>query len=276
MVNIFDYFDYRKYLRDIYKDIHSRDPKFSYRFIRDKTGIDPGFLVKIFNGQKNLPESAIPKIIKLLKLEKIQGDYFTHLVSYGRAKTDIQKKIYFEKLISFKGPNCQKVGTDSQAFYSKWYYTAIRELIGVYSFSGDYDQLASLLVPSVKVSEVKKGVELLEKLGFIEKDENGRYRQTNKFITSGDEGQGSVVRVFQRDTIQLASNALEQIPKELRDISTITTALSPKGFTKLRDKISEFRNEVLRIAHNEENATAVYHINFQLFPISKTWQDNLN
>ena len=36
MVNIFDYYDYRKFLRDSYEEMHSKDVKFSYRLFRTK------------------------------------------------------------------------------------------------------------------------------------------------------------------------------------------------------------------------------------------------
>lgn len=273
MVNIFDYYDYRKYLRDTYERLHSKDVKFSYRFIQNKTGIDPGFLVKVFNGQKSLPEKAIPRFIKLLKLDNRQSEYFTNLVLFGRAKSDIQKKIYFEKLNSFKGPGFRVVEYDAYEFYSKWYYTAIRELIGIYPFTGNFEDLGRLLVPQVKSSEVREGVELLERLGLIIKDQNGRYIQTNRFITTGEQCTSSATRAFHKETIQLAGDALERIPREMRDISTITATLSSAGFTKLKSKMTEFRSEVLKIVQEEENATGVYHLNFQLFPISKTWQD---
>ena len=274
MVNIFDYYDYRKYLRDIYEEIHARDPRFSYRYIQEKTGIDPGFLVKVFNNQKNLSESAIPKIVKLLKLNKRQGEYFTNLVFFGRAKSDIQIRAYFEKLLSFKEPGSRRVDADAYEFYTKWYYTAIREILGFYRFSGNYEELAGLLEPPIKISEAKKGIELLERLGFITKNEQGHYIQTERFITTGDVCRMIAVREFQKSTIQLAGEALERIPRDRRDISTITVTLSAEGFTKLKEKIADFRREVLKMAHDEENAGCAYHINLQLFPISKQWQES--
>jgi uncharacterized protein (TIGR02147 family) len=273
MVNIFDYFDYRKFLRDIYEELHQKNPNFSYRFIQDKTGIDPGFLVKVFNGQKNIPEDSIPRFSKLLKLNKRQSEYFTNLVFFGRAKSDIQIKTYFEKLLSFKEPGCFRVEAGAYEFYTRWYYTAIRELIGVYPFRGNYEELAGLLVPPIKASEAKKAVALLERLGFIKKNEDDRYVQTNRFITTGEQCHDIAVRIFQKDTINLAYEALERISKESRDISTTTVTLSPEGFSRLKEKIAEFRREVLKIANEEENATGVYHVNFQLFPISKNWKE---
>lgn len=272
MVNIFDYYDYRKYLRDIYEAKHLQDPKFSYRYIKDKTGVDPGFLVKVFNGRKNLTEVVIPKFIILLKLNKRQSEYFTNLVLYGRAKSDYLKKTYFEKLLSFKQPGIRKVESDAYELYTKWYYTAIRELISVYPFSGNYEELANLLVPSIKTAEARKAIELLERLGFIEKGENGVYHQKNRFITTGEECMALAVKSFQKDTIQLAFEALDRIPKEMRDISTITVTLSAESFMKLKEKIAEFRLELLKIADAENSATGVYHVNFQLFPVSKNWK----
>lgn len=273
MVNVFDYYDYRKFLRDSYEKMHSKDVKFSYRFIQNKTGIDPGFLVKVFNGQKSLPEKAIPRFIKLLKLGNRQSEYFTDLVFYGRAKSDIQKKSFFEKLISYKEPGCRVIETDLYEFYNKWYYTAIRELIGIYPFSGNFDELAGLLVPQISISEAREAVKLLERLGLISKDQHGRYSQTDRFITTGEKCKKNATRTFHKETIQLASDALERIPQEMRDISTITATLSADGFSKLKNKMTEFRNEILKIVQEEKNATGVYHLNFQLFPISKTWQD---
>ncbi|MFW5774919.1 MAG: TIGR02147 family protein [Chitinivibrionales bacterium] len=273
MVNIFDYYDYRKYLRDVYEELHTKNPHFSYRYIREKTGMDPGFLVKVFNHQKNLPEKSIPGFIKLLKLKKKRADYFESLVLFGRAKSDIQKKAFFEKLLSLKEPGSCRVDADAYEFYTKWYYTAIRELLGFYPFCGDYAELANLLTPPIKVSEAKKGVQLLERLNFIEKDALGKYRLKNRFITTGELCQSIAVREFQKQTIRLASDSLESIPREKRDISTITATLSEEGFKKLQKRLADFRREILSLANEEQHANCAYHINFQLFPISKQWQE---
>ena len=129
------------------------------------------------------------------------------------------------------------------------------------------------MVPQITVSEAREGVELLEGLGLISKDQNGRYNQTDRFITTGDKCRKNATQTFHKETILLASNALERIPQERRDISTITATLSADGFSKLKNKMTEFRNEILKIVQEEKNATGVYHLNFQLFPISKILQD---
>ena len=46
----------------------------------------------------------------------------------------------------------------------------------------------------------------------------------------------NATQTFHKETILLASNALERIPQERRDISTITATLSADGFSKLKIK----------------------------------------
>lgn len=269
-VDIFSYYDYRKFLRDSYEKLHELDERFSYRYIKSKTGVDPGYLVKVFNGQKNLAENSIPSFAAILKLNKRQAEYFNYLVLFGRAKSDQEIRHYFEKLLSFTELNMRKIDAQAYEFYTKWYYTAIREILAYYPFSGDYDELAKLTVPKIKPTEAKKAIELLHKLGFIKLNKDGVYEQTTKFITTGEICRSIAVRAFQKDTIQLAKEALDTVPKEMRDISTVTISLSDQGFARVREKLKKFRHEIMKIA-KEEDPCAAYHLNLQLLPIGDRW-----
>ena len=70
--------------------------------------------------------------------------------------------------------------------------------------------------------------------------------------------------------IQLAGATLETILKELRDISTTSVSLSEPTFEAIRERIADMRKEVLEIARNDENIIAVYQINFQVFPVTRS------
>lgn len=267
-VDIFSYYEYRKYLRDIYEVMHEADDRFSYRYIQNKIGLDPGFLVKIFNGQKHLAEKFIASFAKLLKLNKRESEYFNNLVLFGRAKNDTEIRRYFEKLLSFSELNIRTVDADAYEFYTHWYYTAIREILAYYPFNGNYEELSKMVVPAITITEAKRAITMLEKKGFIEKDEEGIYRQTSKFITSGDLCRNIAVRAFQKDTIELAMKAIGSVPAEERDISTVTITLSESGFNEVKEKLKKTRQEILKIA-NSEDPNGAYHLNLQLIPIGK-------
>ncbi len=269
MVNIFEYYDYHKFLRDIYEERKREDSRFSFRFIGNRVGIDAGYLVKVLNGQKNVAAESVPKFCVFLKFNKRQADYLELLVLFGKAKSDSEIKYYFEKLLSYVEFKSSRVDVDKYEFYRKWYYTAVRELIGFHGFSGDYSGLGKMVVPAITPGEAKKAVSLLDRLGFIRKKDDCSYELASRFITTGEAWSSIAIRTFQEETILLAKEAINRIPKDERDISTLTVSLSRKSFDELREKLKIFRREVLEIAQNEAEANRSYHLNLALFPITK-------
>lgn len=265
--SVFDYLDYVKYIREYYEARHAVDRWFSYRFIQSKTGIDPGYLFKVFLGKKPLPQKKISALAKVFGLAKRETEYFTMLVLYGRAKSNETIRRYFEQMLSFSEVTTRTVTVKEYAYYAKWYHAAIRHLLSCTDFKGDYKSLAKMTVPPISESEAKKAIALLCSLGFVKKDQDGVFRVTDRFLTTGNDWQSIAVRRFQRDTIMLAHQALDKVDKDVRDISTATVTLSAEGFAEARERILQFRHDMLELAGRQENPAGVYHINIQMIPI---------
>ena len=71
--NIFEYADYREYLKDYYE--HSKDTKdnFSYRYFAQKAGFaSSNFLYLIIHGKRNLTKDYIPNFGKALGLSNLK------------------------------------------------------------------------------------------------------------------------------------------------------------------------------------------------------------
>lgn len=98
MVNIFNYLDYRDYLRDFYTEKKKDKPFFSYRYISSHVGIDSSYLVKVLQGNRHISSSKIPNFVKLLKLDDNERDFFELLVCFCKAKTEREKQVYHHKL----------------------------------------------------------------------------------------------------------------------------------------------------------------------------------
>jgi len=270
MPDIYQYYDYHKYLTDYYKDRKSRDSFFSYRFIGQKTGTDPGLIVKIFQGSRHLAVKNIQAFSGLLELSKRRAKYFELLVYYGRAKTDREVKIYFERLLNFSDLGTKKVERNQYEFYQKWHYTAIRELLNFYSFKDDYEALASMILPEITAAEAKKSVKLLEKLNLIKRTSADTYELTSKFQTTGGHWKSIAVQSFQKQTLELASQALETFDKKIRDISTVSITLDDSGLEKIRECIVKFHQDLLEISNQCGKGDKVYQVNLQVFPMSKS------
>lgn len=269
---IFDYLDFVKYLRDYYEARHAIDRWFSYRYIQSKTGIDPGYLYKIFQGKKSLSQKKVPAIAKMLGFSKREKEYFTLLVMYGQAKSNESIRLYFEKMLQFREVPVRTMLAGEYEYYTKWYYAAIRQILSIIRFSGDFEALARMMVPAISSSEAKKSVNLLCKLGLVEKLSDGNYRTVDKFLSTGENWHSIAVRRFQQETIELANKALDSVPKEQRDISTVTITLTKEAFNEARERIRQFRQDMIELVNMEGDPEGVYHVNIQMIPIGRLTQ----
>ena len=270
MPDVLDYLDYRQYLREVYDWRKKRgDSFFSYRYMASRIGIDPGYLAKLLQGKVHLGESSIEPTIKLLHLEGKAAAYFLQLVTFGKARSDRQISEEFEKLMSLKGVGARTLDEDRFAFYQSWVHSAVRSLIGIRPFRGDFADLARRLSPPVSEEQARESVELLERLELIRKDEDGTWELTERFVTTGDGWRSQAVRTFQGQTMELARESLARHVPEKRDISTVTVTLSQEDMPELRERIAQFRQDILRMARESRRQDSVYQLNIQLFPLTE-------
>jgi uncharacterized protein (TIGR02147 family) len=269
MNDILSYLDYRDYLRDHYTTNKKNHPFFSFRYIAIKTGIDASFYIKILNKKKHISESTISDLIEFLKLNRTESDYFTTLVHFNKAKQRDQEQFYFEKLVSLRDTPVKTIGKDSYGSFSSWRNIACREELNVITFSGDYNDLASKFIPPVTAIQARKSISLLEKLGMIRKNNHGVYKASEPFIASDGMTQPQDVRSFQKETLNLAIDALDRIPKQERDITTLTVSTTRACFETIRERLAAIRNEIIELVKKETRAEEVYQINFQIFPLTQ-------
>jgi uncharacterized protein (TIGR02147 family) len=269
MPNIFNYLDYREYLKDFYSERKVEFPCFSYKHFANKAGFrSKGYLFGVINGNRNLSEESILNLQNVLKLGDKAFSYFSLLVAFNQAKALKQKNLYFEQLMQYNRRSTGKLVMQQQyQFYSKWYHNTIRELLTIIDFKGDYAFLCKMIKPQLSVRQVKASIELMLKLGLVSK-QNGRYVPSEKAITTGDEVRSLAVQNFHVQNQIIAAESIDTTPAQERDISCIVGALSQKGFETIKQEIQQFRKKLIEIIDKEAGAERVYHISIHLFPTS--------
>jgi len=270
MKPIFEYSDFRLFLRDYLLAAKSRGAKLTYEELGRKVGFTSrGFVTQIIQGTSRIPEDKIGAFGNALSLKKKELEYFELLVHFNQAKTHRTKNESFKKLTSGFKTRIRHIGSDNYEFYSKWYYSAIRSLLGYYPFTGDYKELANQLTPAITPGQAKKAIALLERLSLIVKKEDGCYHVTDRLLTSGDAVDSVALVNFQQVTMDLAKDALETFPKKQRDASTLTLGLSREGYRAAVEKIATLRRELLDIARFDRQIDRVIQVNLHAFPLTK-------
>ena len=93
MTNVFEYSDYRKFLRDAYLDMKRTKPSgFTHRRIGQKGGFDPGLFSKVIQGERNISPKLIPGFCRAFSLAGQEAHFFANMVVQCQAKSDEEKK----------------------------------------------------------------------------------------------------------------------------------------------------------------------------------------
>ena len=270
---VFEYLDYREFLKDYYNQKKEANPAFSLRVFSDKIGFKAkDFISRVMNGDKNLSSQSIPKVASGLRLGKHETEFFIGLVKFNQAETTEERNAAFEemqaalKVVRFAEKQ-HILGHAQYMVYSHWRHLTIRSLIGMFGFDGDYEALARQVHPKITAEEAKKSVKLLEDCQLIKKDESGKYILTENAITTGDRTSKLALRGFHQHCLKLAADSIDRDPPGSRHISGLTLGISQEGYERIVERINAFRKEIALIAEEDQNSDKVFQLQFALFPV---------
>jgi uncharacterized protein (TIGR02147 family) len=274
MPSIYNYLNYREYLRDYFVEQKQLRNPVTHRSILKKMKISStGFLSNVIVGRKNLNSEMKCGLGRVLNLAGRERRYFKNMVDYTQARTLEEKKRYLDRLLAIRKTTLAQMSEEQFSVFSKWYYVYIRDMLCYIDFRDDYSALAARLDPPIKPEEAEAAIRELERLGFIRKDINGYYRSVDKLITTGDEALSVQLANFQLTTMDMAKRSLEKHPADRRDISFVSLTLSPESFAQVKSEVQAFRKRLLLMAKEEMKPDRVYQCNIQLFPVTGTRGD---
>lgn len=270
-INIYNYTDYQKYLKEWYEFKKNQPEGFSYRTMNDVMGFtSPNYLKLIIDGDRHVGRSSIKKIVDGLQLSKLEGEYFSYLVFFAKAKNHVDRNFYYGQIARIRNSKIiGEITNDKYIYYDSWYNPIIRELVvGKVKNKINYSELAREVHPSIHHKQAKKAVELLEDLGFITVDDAGVFHHASPLINTVNELNSCALKLYHSKMIELGKESINNQPSDKREISAATLRVSEKGFSRIKKRIQEFREELLHIAQEDTDVDRVAQINMQLFPVS--------
>jgi len=271
VIDVFAYLDYRAFLRAYYEEAKSRGP-FSYRaFARRAKLRSPNYLKLVIDGERNLSSAMAERFAEACALSEEGAEYFRELVAFAHARTSREQNERYAKIRGHRRyRSAHRLDVAQDAYHSRWYLPAIRELVLHAQFREDADWISAHLLPAVKPAEVELALATLIDLGMLVRDAHGRLRQGTKLVSTGAETRSLHLANFHRAMMAHAAESLDTVPPEERDISSLTLCVSRGGLAQLKLKIQRFRAELLALSDLEDKPEQVVQVNFQLFPLSRT------
>lgn len=269
---IFEFDNYRTYLRYFYETSKEENAKFSLRYFSNLAGFKShSVLRQVIEGQRNISVSSIAKFIKALKLNKEESEFFRNLVMFNQASTSEEKQKLAEIILNNRGYKLfhSPLKAAQYNYFSHWYFIVIREMVGLPGFKDDPEWIAKQISPAIPVRDVKIALEELFNLGLIVRDGNGRVSQSEAHLETPDEVISASFANCHKELLKRASESIDRIPRQMRDISGVTFGMSEATVKLIKEKIHTFRKEIVEIASHDQDPNAVYQLNLQLFPLAR-------
>ncbi len=270
MHDLYEYSDYRQYIKDYYERHKAANPTFSYRYLAEKAGINSApFFKFVLEGKRNLTKSTLLKTCVALSLIDKEAEYFESLVFFNQAKTVKEKTLFFDQMITLqKARNIFRIRQEQYAYFNEWNHCIIRELAVMVDFREDYAVLGKMLRPAINAETAKESIKLLLELGFLRK-EKGRYFQSEPLLSTGHGIQSYHIIRHQVKMLEMAIEAFERCAPNERLSSSTTLSLSQKTFEKLIGKMRDFRSQMMETARQDKNPELVCQMTMNLFAMTR-------
>ncbi len=272
MKKVFHFLDYRQFLKVRFTELKKSRRHVTHRSLMQKAGFtSPNFLKLVMDGKRNLSKNSIEKIAQAMELDSKELIIFRALVEFNQAKSASQKDHAYDALRNLrKDLNLQRLSPSQFDYFKNWSMIAIRELATLPQFKEDPQWISDFLMNKVSVSKIKKNLQLLEKLGVFVRNKKGHLKVNNTHITTDDETMLRLAKYkLHKVMINKGLKAMDETPSHLRDMSTITVAISQRLFKEVTTRIKNFRREILSLCEDTQEADSIYQMNIQLFNLSE-------
>lgn len=272
-VDVFRFLDYRAFLDAWYETKRSR---LSYRAFSKRAGLGaPNYLQMVIGGQRNLTRGTAEKFADACGLVDDRKAYFLTLVDFNQASSDAQRNRYYSELSAFRRyRRAHKLELAEAQYHSCWYLPAIRELVHCPDFVEDPEIMARRLLPPITPKQAADAITTLLQLGLLERDDGGKLRQRERVVSTGPETAGLHIRNYHAEMMNRATQAMELVQRELRDVSSLTLSVKASMLPEVKQRIADFRRELVDLCDAEESPDTVVQLNLQLFPLSSPAQQD--
>ena len=268
--DVLQYTNYRVYLRDYYEFKKKTVPAFSLRFFAEKAGLSSHAHLKLtIDGKRNITKNTVVKLIHGLGLDGQRAVYFESLVFFNQAQTDADKQVYYAQLLK-ASPRSKLHKMDKAQFriFREWHHSAILEMVALKDFRPIPDWISKRLGGLITPAQVTESLKLLVEVGLLVKTANG-YRPRDPLITTDDEFQDLMVKMYHLQMLKLSADMLSTLPGAQRDVSALTFSIKREDFPNLKKHLQLMRKELLDFSAKAGEAEDVVQINIQLYPLTR-------
>lgn len=267
--DIYGFICYRTWLRAWFDWKKTVRPTYSHRLFARRAGQrSPSTLIQVMDGTRNVSDTALEGFVKALDLEGDEERFFRDLVQLDQGVTPAVRSQALERVLATQRfRETRSMEGELTQVLSDWHGPAIFELAGCPDFRLDPEWIASRLDPAISLEEAQDAVDLLLRVGMLERSPEGVRRQAPRFGIPQPVHRTAALR-YHLAMLRLAARGLERFDEKARFVSGFTTAIDPARLPELQEEMESFLARFFGRCEGEETPREAYQLSLAFFPLS--------
>ena len=270
MKSIFEFYDYRLFMRAFYED-RKRTSAFSWRQFSKLAGFSsPNYMKVVCDGKSRLSKAGTEAVANAMGLIEHEKIYFQKLVELDNANNESSKAAVLQQIHEMsKEYKIRMLDGDAFMYFESWLNPVVREIAALNPGAKPL-ALSKLCIPETNATEIRRSIDFLLSAGLLKKTSKNHYRQTEKVVSGSSEIMPLALRSMHRQMADLACKSIDTVPVSKRYFSGLTATLSQAEYDQIVEELENFRQ---RIVSGTKNGKKVYRLNLQFFPLTKSKEE---
>lgn len=267
--DIYDYHDYRAFLRDWFEFLRREESGFSMRSLAIKSELSAAYLPFVVSGSRNLSEKSLRKLQPFLKLAKSELQYLDLLRILSDSdsqsvRMDALKQIQKMKVKALKSVR----DLESVRYLSHWYYVAVRELATLENFEPDAKWIAKKMRGRITTGEAEEALDFLKSNGYLKIDSGGKAQVLDKELVAKGGMYRLLLNQFHQEMLHEGMGALQKLPNEERHVLGYTFSFSDEEFPFIKEVLDEAMRNLKERCRKTVRKDRLFHTVLYSFPLS--------
>jgi len=226
----------------------SRNKGYSLRAFSKMLGLSSSFVSKVLSGKKNLSEQTMLSVASRLNLDESVIEDIVQTSPKGHT-------------------TIENIEIDQFQYISDWHHYAILECVTLQDFESTPEWFSRRL--GITVERASSAIDRLVRLNLLSLDDKGDIiPRVKNNTTISSQVPAFAHTEHERQLLNKALNALDDVPKNLRSQTSITMAIPESRIDEARQKIIEFQREMMKLLQRRGKRDSVYHLSISFFPLT--------
>lgn len=256
---------YRKFLLDELKRRERNNPAYSLRAFARDLNVSASRLSEVFNGKCGISKRRAVDFAKKLRLSPLDEAIFIDMVDLEHTRSHLSRK-WAEERLRAKLLHAKTLQAEDLSILSEWYYLPIVELSQTADFVSTAEYIAKRL--RITLEQATAAIDTLVQMNLLSWQE-GRLIQVHPDRSTTANIPTPSLRQHNKRYLQLAGEAIDNRPLPERDFSTIIMAIDKSKMELAKERIRNFRRELMKELEALPSKDAVYCLSMGFFEVTE-------